>query len=46
MPQFGVAAELPVTVNVMDAKGDAAFRAVITMWVSPKKVNQVLKRSR
>jgi acyl-coenzyme A thioesterase PaaI-like protein len=37
MPQFGVAAELPVTVNVMDVNGDAVFRAVITMWVSPKK---------
>ena len=37
MPQFGAAAELPVTVTVMDADDDTVVRAVITMWVSPKK---------
>ena len=37
IPQFGAAAELPVTVNVMDADNQTVFRAVITMWVSPKK---------
>jgi acyl-coenzyme A thioesterase PaaI-like protein len=34
---FGAAAEVPVTVNVLDAAGQLVFRAVITMWVSPKK---------
>ncbi len=37
IPQFGAAAELPVTVNVIDADNQTVFRAVITMWVSPKK---------
>ena len=37
LPQFGVAAELPVTVIVMGADNQPVFRAVITMWVSPKK---------
>lgn len=36
IPQFGSARELPVTVNVMDAKDETVFRAVITMWVSPR----------
>lgn len=37
VPEFGAAAELPVTVNVFDTSGTVVFRAVITMWVSPKK---------
>ncbi len=36
IPQFGVAAELPVTVIVMGVDNQPVFRAVITMWVSPK----------
>jgi len=36
IPQFGVAAELPVTVIVMGVDNEPVFRAVITMWVSPK----------
>ena len=37
VPQFDTAAELPVTVSVMDEDNQTVFRAVITMWVSPKK---------
>ncbi len=37
VPQFAAASELPVTVTVMDADDQTVFRAVITMWVSPKK---------
>lgn len=37
LPVFGDAADLPVTVNVKDTQGQLVFRAVITMWVSPKK---------
>ncbi|MBI1319768.1 MAG: DUF4442 domain-containing protein [Candidatus Hydrogenedens sp.] len=37
IPAFDEAAELPVTVNVEDRNGELVFRAVITMWVSPKK---------
>jgi acyl-coenzyme A thioesterase PaaI-like protein len=37
IPPFAAAAELPVTVTVMDKAGQTVFRAVITMWVSPKK---------
>ncbi|MGI9303388.1 MAG: hotdog fold domain-containing protein [Gammaproteobacteria bacterium] len=37
LPEFGPAAELPVTVNVVDAGDQTVFRAVIAMWVSPKK---------
>ena len=37
LPPFGAAADLPVTVNVLDTAGQTVFRAVITMWVSPKK---------
>lgn len=37
IPEFGVAQNLPVTVNVYDTKDQVVFRAVITMWVSPKK---------
>ncbi len=34
---FGVARELPVPVSVRDTQGQEVFRAVITMWVSPRK---------
>ena len=34
---FGAAADLPVTVRVLDTADDLVFRAVITMWVSPRK---------
>ena len=37
LPQFGAAADLLVPVTVTDAAGQTVFRAVITMWVSPKK---------
>jgi len=37
IPEFGAAAELPVTVTVVDANNRPVFRAVITMWVSPRK---------
>ena len=37
IPQFDAATELPVTVTVMDTDNQTVFRAVITMWVSPKK---------
>jgi len=37
IPPFAAAAELPVTVTVVDKAGQTVFRAVITMWVSPKK---------
>lgn len=37
LPQFAAAAELPVTVTVTDSANQAVFRAVITMWVSPRK---------
>jgi acyl-coenzyme A thioesterase PaaI-like protein len=34
---FSAAADVPVTVKVLDTGGQLVFRAVITMWVSPKK---------
>ena len=37
MPTFGAAAELPVEVKVFDTRDQLVFRAVITMWVTPKK---------
>lgn len=37
LPEFGPAAELPVWVKVVDSSGVPVFRAVIRMWVSPKK---------
>ena len=37
LPGFGAAFELPVTVNVMDRSDVVVCRAVIRMWVSPKK---------
>jgi acyl-coenzyme A thioesterase PaaI-like protein len=37
MQFYGAAADVPVTVTVTDTAGKAVFRAVITMWVSPKK---------
>ncbi len=37
IPQFDAASELLITVIVMDADDKTVFRAVITMWVSPKK---------
>lgn len=37
MPEFGAAADLPVKVEVFDRSGKVVFRAVITMWVTPKK---------
>lgn len=40
IPTFAEATELPVTVTVTDSGSKLVFRAVITMWVSPK-TNQV-----
>lgn len=37
IPEFGAAMELPVTVTVVDTADQPVFRAVITMWVSPRK---------
>jgi acyl-coenzyme A thioesterase PaaI-like protein len=37
IPAFAEAAELKVPVKVTDAKNEIVFRAVITMWISPKK---------
>ena len=37
LPDFDQAMELPVTVAVKDSAETLVFRAVITMWVSPKK---------
>ncbi|TXH05230.1 MAG: DUF4442 domain-containing protein [Nevskiaceae bacterium] len=37
LPAFNEAAELPVTVAVYDQQEQVVFRAVITMWISPKK---------
>ena len=36
VPQFTAAQELPVTVNVIDKNDQTVFRAVITMWISPR----------
>ncbi|MEB2185112.1 hotdog fold domain-containing protein [Xanthomonas campestris pv. campestris] len=36
-PTFDVAREYPVEVLIKDTAGDTVFRAVIAMWVSPKK---------
>ena len=38
LPDFDQAMELPVTVAVKDSAETLVFRAVITMWVSPKKI--------
>jgi acyl-coenzyme A thioesterase PaaI-like protein len=39
IPIIGSAAsyDLPVNVDVLDASGETVFRAVIRMWMSPKK---------
>ena len=37
IPSLDGTVELPVTVNVLDTRDQTVFRAVITMWVSPKK---------
>ena len=37
IPAFEGAIELPVTVNVMDTNDKTIFRAIITMWISPKR---------
>lgn len=38
LPEFGAAGfEWPVTVDVQDREGQNVFRAVIRMWISPKK---------
>lgn len=36
-PAFGVATEFPVSVNIIDTNDETVLRAVIAMWVSPKK---------
>lgn len=38
IPTFAGAADMPVTVTVTDTGSKLVFRAVITMWVSPKTV--------
>lgn len=37
IPQFGAAMEVPVKVAVMDKDKQTVLRAVISMWVTPKK---------
>lgn len=37
IPDFGSAAELPVPVSVTDTSGEEVCRAVIRMWVAPRK---------
>lgn len=37
MPEFGESADLPVQVEVFDTEDKVVFRAMITMWVSPRK---------
>ncbi len=37
IPEFGEPAEWTVTVDVIDANSQAVLRAIITMWISPKK---------
>lgn len=37
LQSYGPAADVPVTVKVTDTNGKIVFRAVISMWVSPKK---------
>lgn len=37
IPEFGEPAEVPVTVDVIDTNNHVVLRALITMWVSPKK---------
>ena len=36
IPQFDQAAELPVSVEVIDANDEVVLRAAIEMWVSPR----------
>ena len=40
LPDFGPATDLPVSVSVLDETDQVVFRAVITMWVSPRKTVQ------
>lgn len=40
LPDFGPATDLPVSVSVLDETDQVVFRAVITMWVSPRKTAQ------
>lgn len=37
LPAFSTATELQVPVTVLDVNDQAVFRAVVTMWVSPRK---------
>lgn len=37
VPEFGAPIEVPVNVDVADDAGKVVFRAVIIMWVTPKK---------
>ena len=37
VPDFDGTFELPVKVSVTDARNQTVFRAVINMWVSPRK---------
>jgi acyl-coenzyme A thioesterase PaaI-like protein len=39
IPDFGPAAELPVPVTITDGRGEEVCRAVIRMWVSPRKAD-------
>ncbi len=36
LPEFDGPVEVPVEVNVTDTDGQVVFRAVITMWVTPR----------
>lgn len=37
LPQFDAAMDLPVSVEVTDTNDELVFRALITMWISPRK---------
>ena len=37
IPAFVARADSPVTVNILDVNGQAVFRAVITMFISPRE---------
>ncbi|MEO7386159.1 MAG: hotdog fold domain-containing protein [Gammaproteobacteria bacterium] len=41
LPEFDAAAVLPVAVSVTDTRGEQVCRAVVHMWVSPKKSTHV-----
>lgn len=39
MPVFDDSTEFPIAVNVVDVNGQCVLEAIITMWISQKRVN-------